>query len=288
MEKPETRSLYTCEIISSKKLEDFVPVSADYILSRFIPISELGIGAQGLTFKVIDVETNEVSAMKSRIMEYDSFDEIRIGCLLYPTRSYTHSIIMPELWTLVDKPVFLDGDAVLTNWIALKSQEEIISNESEKLGLIFTMPIMDDTLENKYSKLSSDEKKTIFFELIIALIALRCINVIHNDLHGSNILIKKTNEYRSYTINNIQHLVTSKYMPVIIDFGIATNLPKQTHFAADWNLMVTNFLYILPYEMVPEVRKANAKILLDPFFQSLREQQVFPEALVRIFAPISI
>lgn len=284
--------LYSCSAVVDKDVEDFPLVPTNYVLSRFVPIVELGTGSEGITFKVLDIDTNKVSAMKSRILEYDSFQEIKIGCMLAPTRMYTHSIIMPELWGITDRLVFLDGsNPILSNWLNNQEVQTVLegfADKSEIRSLIFTMPLLDATLDSIYSELTHIEKLSIFFELVIALISLRRINIIHNDLHGGNILIKKTDECRSYTINNTSYIITSEYMPVIIDFGIATNFKNQRHYAADWSLTHKRFIDVLPVSLIPEIKKANGKILLDPIFDYFKTDQMIPGVLVRLFASITI
>jgi hypothetical protein len=75
---------------------------------------------------------------------------------------------------------------------------------------------------------------------------------------------------------------------VIIDFGFATNFQKQIHYAADWTRMSKNFSDIIPIEILPEIEDANARILLHSFFQTFKDKQIGPEALIRIFAPITV
>lgn len=136
--------VYDCKVASKRVSPNFSPTPSDYILSRFIPLTQLGTGAEGLTFKVLNNETNEVSAMKSRILEENSFQEILIGCRLAPTRIYTHCIVMPQLWAIVDKPVFLEGsNPILEDWINNPINQYIFDQfdkSDQILGLVFTMP----------------------------------------------------------------------------------------------------------------------------------------------------
>ena len=77
-------------------------------------------------------------------------------------------------------------------------------------------------------------------------------------------------------------------MPIIIDFGLATNYKSQKHYASDWKTIHNIFLDVLPSTVIPQIEKADSKILLDEIFKSSRERQVAAETLVRLFAPITV
>lgn len=64
----------------------------------------------------------------------------------------------------------------------------------------------------------------IFCQLILSLeIAQREIRFCHNDLHGKNILIKHTPGFKySVLLDNKEYVITTDYLPVIIDFGISS------------------------------------------------------------------
>lgn len=253
----------------------FSVASTDYILNRFIILEELGRGGNGIVYKVLDNETNEIVALKSTLFfsenNTDLPIEIEMGCKLISTRIHTHSLAIPINYAIVEAGVLLDED--------FKYEINFDKIQKNSKGLIITFLLADMTLPDAYPQLTFEDKRDILFELIIAIKFLHETGVHHTDLTANNIVVKKINEKRSYTINGVQHIVTSDYLPIIIDFGEAEMYPM---FNSDWH--IDKYFS----DLNTTVYENEEQFLLNPFFADLKYRTTNAGELVRIFADITI
>lgn len=170
---------------------------------------------------------------------------------------YTDSILTPEQWAIFKLDAIVDRSVFLSNPTAMKS-------------IIFTMPLLG-----------------------VALIVLRQNNIIHNDLHGENILLKHTDMCRSYTINGNIFLVKSKQQPVIIDFGESYNpsdfdLELEGAFDIDWDVIRILFSGILTKEDKEKILHADASIIFSSIFENLKNHQIEAGQVIKYFLPMNL
>lgn len=205
------------------------PVSSDYIYGRYQLLNFIAKGAEGAVYRVFDRERNEIVALKSRpyslpnktkLDAEDLPSEILIGCLLYPTRKYTHSLSIPINWAYIRQPVFD------SNW------PDDFTDDPDVETVLFTMPLTclnkESTLYKEWNCITYTDEIAdsyylirIIFEIFIAVIALRQLGYSHNDIHHGNIMFTRVNYCRLYTINGREYLIKNLVMPILIDFGFA-------------------------------------------------------------------
>ena len=224
---------------------------------------------------MVDNDTNRVCILKSvAYFSNHDLDEVKIGCSLSPMSIYTDSILIPDQWAIVDSLIFLSYSAAQKN-------------------IIFTMPILGGELQWELKKLSTKQRIDILFEIIVALVVLRQNNIIHNDLHGANILLKQTDLCRLYTIDHQTYSVKSKQQPVIIDFEMAYNPSDQElrlrgTFEPDWDEISHLFSTILTKEDREKIVHADASIILSSMFDGLRNQEIEAGHVIKYFLPMNL
>lgn len=225
--------MQTCDDIDINKI---IPI--EDVFSRFEYISYISSGSYADVYKVLDNTTNKIYAMKvvnhflsldeggDEDLEVDDFannpfDEIDISCRLFNGLKYTHSLLVPEYWTMATKHVVKEENGI----------EFVNEGNSE----IFIFPLLQFTLskllksividrdwvrKNNVEDITWNDIRSIFFELKVAIHVLSLLNIQHADLHFSNIMININITPRVYEINGNKYLIKSRFMPVIIDFGI--------------------------------------------------------------------
>lgn len=249
-------------------------ISRDIIEGRFQIISKLGEGIEGVTYKVIDNETNKVLALKTSLYNDDE-EDIAIGCKLNSLLRHTNSIINLEYYAIIDKTIWLD------DWIEGDRYQD--GDLHNNLGLILCMPLINKPFSKKWLRtLSEIDIISIMFELCVAIIVLHKHGISHNDLHQQNILINETNIIRIYNINGKEYMIKNKYQPVIIDFGTATFSDKSIpHDGIDWfDLLKKSPIYI---------DNKKEKTIFDPVFDRLISDSTVPVgSLIKYFEPLTI
>jgi serine/threonine protein kinase len=186
---------------SNTCLEHPIRMSSQDFKHRFIIIRQIGKGAFGVVNKVVDDETDEVLAMKNVDLD---LEEIRIMCALISRSEYTWSLIMIKNFVIV-----------------------------EDTGMIYLLiPFLTQRLFDLIDQnITPKDVLCIVFELIIAILAMEQLTIVHNDLKEDNIMIKRTDVIRCYTINDERYFIDCSYLPIIIDFGLATQHETYTN---DW------------------------------------------------------
>jgi len=266
---------------SCDSINDIREVSSEYIINRFTILSDLGSGIEGIVFKVVDNETNEVMALKSILLPNDA--QIILGCMLMKTFPFTNSISIPKLFAVVNHNVFLDiDDPKIPNW----SISQLVDTIGHR-GLVFTMDILELNFMSVYGMRRNDQQTDILYELALAILALHDICVTHQDLHRENVLLRKTNEIRVYNINGRNYTVVAKHQPVIIDFGLAECIDNNE--STDWTSLLELFNDVTNNkDLLDTIKIGNRNMLLSPIFDKLRERVIQPGELVRLFSPITI
>jgi len=106
----------------------------------------------------------------------------------------------------------------------------IFSTESKQVMVAYEY-INGESLESLINKLSFSEFLSIFVQVLLALeIAQRECSFCHYDLHLNNIILKHIQKPYKYTIvldNERYDITAEKYIPVILDFGLASSKIKN-------------------------------------------------------------
>lgn len=179
--------------------------SFDQLVQRYQPICFLGEGEFGWVVKVFDNLRNKVMALKS--YNYDDFHEIKISLKLNQIKNMTKSVIFLIDWAKLD--------------FELEWNDNKFKKGEERINYIYTMTLADSTYSNIQYNLDNNLKLEILFELWVAVCLINKQEIVHTDLHFNNILIKKVEYARVYTIKRNKYLIHNKYLPIIADFGTA-------------------------------------------------------------------
>ena len=187
-----------CKYISSQKLAH-----------KWQFLSILGTGLQGIVFKVLEIKTGLIYAMKCLL------DEI---------------IIPPKIFTLQQYITHNDmADKVLKCYILTddSSQQVWIDSYIRDLDIEYDMVVVtihkyyEFTFNTIFKRTDRLTKIGLAFELLYGMHKLHEKGVIHGDIHKGNIMIDIVDHVRCYQLNNKEYIVRSKYKPVFIDFNLA-------------------------------------------------------------------
>lgn len=110
------------------------------------------------------------------------------------------------------------------------------SNEykSPQLPFVIFEKIPGDNIQKMFvdNKLSFDEYLGIFIQVLLSLeVAQREIRFCHFDFHCGNLMCRKLDKNRQYSVpidNYLYNVNAQKFLPVIIDFGLSTVKYKKT------------------------------------------------------------
>lgn len=178
---------------------------------RYRYLYPLGFGTYGSVIAVKDKTTNQTFALK---YSYDLSVEININAIITRIQHYTNSIITIHEYGSITRPLYptdLYTDLDNALW----------DNEDNNIIQYYLMEYIPYSLDKILNIRDDMMQISCLFELTLACLALNKVSIIHRDLHEHNIMCRSSPIPRVYYINNIQYVVTSKYMPVIIDFGQA-------------------------------------------------------------------
>lgn len=225
--------------------------------ARYQIISPLGRGRYGQTFKIVDKKIDKVLALK--IHEHKSsgnYLEIKNNCdIVAKTKDYT------------------DCFAEIISWFRL---DNYLNDEFEiyiKSAIISTMPLYDEKL-----KKDNIDNISFLFEIFVALTVLYQQNFNHGDLHLGNIMFKKVNWDRVYTINGEQYVIKNQIMPIIIDFGKSSTGKDWTDYLLPFEILCKNFSMSRRLIDVASIRDI---VLTHPIFTPLKNNK--PGNLVKFF-----
>jgi len=152
---------------------------------------------------------------------------------------YTSNFIsrkIPIIIKIPKKAIYHDG-TIRAYYIGteINKLKNIVPNFIYTLGIFITETnqvmvayeyIKGESLEKVIKKLSFQEFLNIFIQILLALeIAQRNCSFCHYDLHLNNVIMKPISQPYSYTVvidNKRYDIVAEKYIPIIIDFGLAS------------------------------------------------------------------
>lgn len=156
-------------------------------------LGRLGVGQFGTVKKYLDKTSNKVLAIKSGRI---NTSEVEVGCKLNNLNVYT------------------DGLVNILGWINIVDPQRPYNIQFK-----LVMPVLEEVSEIYQSTKNHNELEWEFELTIAKYILLRMAGIIIRDLHSGNIMAKRVDYQRVYTINGIQYIATNEYIPVIIDYG---------------------------------------------------------------------
>lgn len=190
--------MYSCDLIEN--IDQLEPVSNEYFLDRFTLIERLGSGSFGSVNKYYDKVENMDVAIKSGNI---NIDEIKIGCIATQLQVYTNSLNYYLGF------MFIRDDT--------HNDTRNKYNKYDDNNVLLVMPVNEPNYGMNVTV------NDLAFEFMIALyVAFRIGNFSLQDINNSNITYRKVNYSRLYKINDVNYIVNSEYIPVIIDYGIPT------------------------------------------------------------------
>ena len=242
--------------------------------NRFEIIDRIGAGEFGIVFRIID--KNEILAFKLILETSKMSEEIMISCTLDPLRSYTDSLIqIYSFGKLTDLNYF-------KKWLSVVPES----------GDFYITPLYEIITSDQWSL---KEQTEILFEIIYTVLILNRYGILHNDLNAGNIVYKRVNYKRQYTINDTTMICDGNYIPIIIDFGEARRIIPLSNFSKAEVEGFMNALFGFGFksqlEFDMELKKKveelllslRADILLDPLFKMLTNHPVEGGDLIKIF-----
>lgn len=190
----------------------YISNNCELLFSIFDNVQVISSGEKGTTFKVYNKMMGIYTAIKIQPFDLNAFNELNIGCALnkLPTECFVKYIT----WFVCKS---------LPNWgLSTSLQTSSITYlfiEMDKVDVSVAIVIL--------SRISLDYFVfvSIIFEIIYALYLARNIySFSHNDLHANNILLRELDDYteRFYTLKDKKFELSTKYVPVIIDYDNAT------------------------------------------------------------------
>lgn len=273
--------------------------SSGDLFDRYIKFDELGEGNKSKTFKVVDIKNNEIVAMKvtaSVVLEiiYTVDDEPAYLSELHEKfDEYTSCIIdfkdsgelSPDIIFLWDLEVTDSGD-----------RYEVNEDEETPVVIFITMPIVDFDFYKDDENFTAECYKDFMFETMLTLMILNEKRVYHGDIHKGNIGVIKVDYVRQYKVNDVTYTVTSKYLPIIIDWvrGMSYNPfgGKQLSDLYYFYQKVSKIMgFTLPDvfdEILSSSFRKNIETIEHQFFQDLRQRDIMLGDKVKYFTPVTL
>lgn len=193
-----------CSILTQhstyKNIRAYPKIPISTFLSRYEPIeieTDMLMGMNGSINTYFDREINTVVAVKTGNINES---EVLIGCVTKHLQIYTNSLNYSISWGNIkyENPSFAQYD-----------------------NFYIVMPLLDGPMLYLIKDINNDTFELgMLFELAIAIfVATRFGYFEHADLNPGNILTKKVDYNRIYKINDIEYIISSPHIPVIIDYG---------------------------------------------------------------------
>lgn len=195
-------------------------ISSQELASKWQFLAILGTGLQGIVFKVREVKTGSVYAMKCLL------DEIMIPPKIVTLQQY---ITNNDMVDKVLKCYILSDNCICDLEGDLEGDLEQVWIDSyiRDLDIEYDMVVVTihKYYELRFNKVFKQvDRKTqigLAFELIYGMSKFHENEVVHGDIHKANIMVDIVDNFRRYIVNNKEYVVRSKYRPVFIDFNLA-------------------------------------------------------------------
>ncbi len=185
-------------------------------------IGMLGRGQESIAFKVL--LNDKIYALKISESKGEKDVELEICCMTESFTQYTHSLDTVKYFAYFDNSIkrkIKDLKKKYEDPNKIFDSELDILKDYKGLYLVTVSEIITyidyDGLPQQ--ELNEDDFVDIMFELFIAIYVLNVNGIIHNDLNTGNIGFAENSSKRSYNINGEEHLIISKYMPILFDYG---------------------------------------------------------------------
>ena len=184
-------------------------VDTKYISDKWQKLGVLGSGLQGLVLKVINIETQEICAMKITL------DENIIPPKIYQVQKYLPTNGFADI---ILECYIIDTGMNYDNYIDQCIRYLDIDYD---LVVITIHEFYEHKFNSIFKRVDQHTRLGLAFECIYGLSLIHAGGVVHGDIHSGNIMLTKNNPVRTYNINGKTFVVRSQYRPVFIDFGMA-------------------------------------------------------------------
>ncbi len=190
-------------------------ISMDAFLKHYTIIKNLGGGAYSDVYQIQDNYNRQFSTLK-----LVTVDEFQHCYMTTAVKHYTPCLMSPE-WHL--QLQFSSTDKRATDIFQREIQTLIANNQLTEIITLdcAIFPYYQYNFNDALTLMTETERLAMVFELNIACMALDLIGLYHNDIRPDNIMLEEAGINRVYNVNGNNYLITSPYIPIIIDFGIA-------------------------------------------------------------------
>jgi hypothetical protein len=246
-------------------------------------------------YKAVDNITNEVCAIKFTVdFTSDAKLEVEKICKIDDLmRQYSECYIKIKHFGKVSNEIISDIDLYWDEDDLSETQADNVFFFSTDLYLGFS-DIFDAYMDTLVLQ-SNTDLSDILFELSYTIILLNFkFNIFHGDLHPGNIVLKKVSNKRQYTINEEIYIVTSHYIPIIIDWaippvGVKPHYPTDLEFLFETMKLLSRHEFIqYPHDLVTSYREGSPDVLFSEIFNYLKHNTIEGGDMVTIFEPVTI
>tara|TARA_R100000750_G_scaffold62841_2_gene58464 strand:+ start:1786 stop:2616 length:831 start_codon:yes stop_codon:yes gene_type:complete len=259
------QSLQNCTYINNLKLLD------DEVFITLNIIGVLGIGNYSIVYKLL-LDDN-VYALRISTASHRHFEgELNISCMINDLRVYTNSLQSVRYFAY-----FNNNIKSMLYYYLKRYGDGHIHGVLEHGGEYFAL-VTDIIQDIGYPILNSNEKVDFVFELLMAVYILNSHNIAHGDLHVGNVGYTLTDIKRSYRINGKNYLVTSKYMPILFDYGNSyyINDGREIYSVLEDHTQIVEILNHKELDIILYAKnvKEFGKIFSGKIFKNIRHRKI--------------
>src|SRR3989338_2257736 len=181
--------------------------------------------------KMTCVDLHHISTADSDSWPYtilDQFESLNSDIYKVLNTLTNQVLVLKQVSALIDEPATAITTEIDT--VCRLNNVEQLRVHTDSIFRIFEFGTIDDTIfytaplyqESSPDQLNTSQQLELAFELLLAAVVLNLNGITHYDLHSGNILAEKVDYKRQYSINGQTYVCSSDFIPIIIDFGLAS------------------------------------------------------------------
>ena len=278
--------------IPSRTINSFLKPSISYsltpcseIMAMYPFLSTHTKGTQGKIIKVTFDDTIYALKLQEVDPRYD-LNEYQLLPTLLSLAPYTSSISYPIDYFLTTNNCYQQKPSD-DNTLLFITISPFLSYQFRELITLLHRNIISNTAitlskHQRYNYIRDrmqPYERGFIFELTVALILLHQHHIVHGDINAANIMFAPCSLPRLYSINNIDFIVETEYIPVFIDFGRCYTSYNNDDFVPDW--LNTLSLFSDNNHLYERYSLADDTSVFDSYFQPL---QITPDPETEYFS----